>query len=81
MSDTSKSQEARKLEKQVDKLKSKEIKYRNQINLLIERVEFLNEHNKDLKGQAKRYKTDRGKLNTYLCSLCFYKNLVLNFGI
>merc|ERR1712113_295617 len=59
VSDTSKSQEAKKLEKQVDKLRSKEIKYRNQINLLIERVEFLNEHNKDLKGQAKRYKTDR----------------------
>ena len=52
------------MEKEIEKMKNKEIKYRSQINLLIERVEFLNEHNKEIKTQARRYKNDRG--NTQL---------------
>ena len=60
--------EVEKLQHKMNKLMRKEEKYRTQINLLIERIEYLNGNAHDIKAQCKRYKSDRGeckKITTY----------------
>jgi chromosome segregation ATPase len=60
--------EVDKMQNKMNKLIRKEEKYRTQINLLIERIEYLNENARDIKAQCKRYKSDRdlykSQLNT-----------------
>ena len=53
--------EIEKMQNKINKLIRKEEKYRTQINLLIERIEYLNGNAHDIKAQCKRYKSDRGK--------------------
>jgi len=61
--------EVEKIRNKMTKLIRKEEKYRTQINLLIERIEYLNGNSHDIKAQCKRYKSDRdlykSQLNTY----------------
>ena len=60
--------EVEKMQNKMNKLIRKEEKYRTQINLLIERIEYLNGNAHDIKAQCKRYKSDRGeckKITTY----------------
>jgi len=61
--------EVEKMKNKINKLIRKEEKYRTQINLLIERIEYLNGNAHDIKAQCKRYKSDRdlykSQLNSY----------------
>jgi len=61
--------EVEKMKNKINKLIRKEEKYRSQINLLIERIEYLNGNSHDIKTQCKRYKSDRdlykSQINTY----------------
>ena len=58
--------EIEKMQNKINKLIRKEEKYRTQINLLIERIEYLNGNAHDIKAQCKRYKSDRGKHIPYI---------------
>jgi len=73
--------EVEKMQNKINKLIRKEEKYRTQINLLIERIEYLNGNAHDIKAQCKRYKSDRGKQIPYDIRYMIYRRKRIGFSM